>query len=70
MNIKNVKDDLIIKEAIERLIERVKRKTGVKINFGNFTINMHEGQCANIEFTLKDRCFSSKIAKLHGVNNG
>lgn len=70
MNIKNIKDDLVIKEAIERLVERVKRKTGVKINFGNFIINMHEGQCANIEFNLKDRCFSSKIGKFHGVNNG
>ena len=70
MNIKSIKDDLIIKEAVERLIERVKRKTGVKIKFGNFKVNMHEGQCVNIEFNFKDRCFSSKIVNLNGVNNG
>ena len=70
MSIKNIRDELIIKEAVARLIERVKRKTGMKLNFGNFTINMHEGQCANIDFNFKDRCFSSKSLNIHGVKNG
>lgn len=70
MNIKGIRDDLIIKEAIERLVERVKRKTGIKLNFGNFTLNMHEGKCVNIEFNLKDRCFAAKSANLHGGKNG
>ena len=70
MNIKGIRDDLIIKEAIERLVERVKKKTGIKLNFGNFTLNMHEGKCVNIDFNLKDRCFSSKPVKSHGGSNG
>lgn len=70
MNLKGIRDDIIIKEAIERLLDRVKAKTGIRLKFGNFTLNMHEGKCVNIEFNLKDRCFALKTANLHGGNNG
>ena len=52
MNLKGIRDDIIIKEAIERLLDRVKAKTGIRLKFGNFTLKMHEGKCVNIEFNL------------------
>lgn len=70
MNLKGIRDDIIIKEAIERLLDRVKAKTGIRLKFGNFTLKMHEGKCVNIEFNLKDRCFATNTANLHGGKNG
>ena len=70
MNLKGIRDDIIIREAIERLLDRVKAKTRITLKFGNFTINMHAGKCVNIEFNLKDRCFAAKSANLHGGKNG
>ena len=67
MNLKNIKDEIIIREAVERLIESVAKRTKLPMKYGNFTIQIHDGHCANIEFNLKDRCFSSK--GLNGVKN-
>lgn len=69
MNLDNVRDEIVIQEAVERLIKCVSKKTRVSMKYGSFTIQIHDGNCANIEFHMKDRCFSSKDIKKYGFKN-
>ncbi len=61
MNLENVKDEIIIKEAVERLIAYVSKKTYLPMKYGSFVIQVHDGSCANIEFNLKERCFTKNM---------
>jgi hypothetical protein len=70
MNIKKIKDDYLFQEVIERLMNKVKQQTGMNINFGNLTINIHNGQCVSIDYSVKERCFKSSLLKLNGGKNG
>ena len=56
----NFRDETIIKEAVKRLMGCVLRKTKTPMRYGNFTIQVHDGSCAYIEFNLKDRCFKQE----------
>ena len=70
MNLKNIRDEIIIREAVERLTGCVFRKTNLPMKYGTFTIQIHDGHCANIDFNLKDRCFSSKNINPCEVTSG
>ena len=70
----NVRDETIIGEAVKRLMGCVFNKTKIPMKYGSFTIQVHEGNCAYIEFNLKDRCFkhkcfNSKNMGQHGSKN-
>ena len=36
MNLKNIRDEIIIREAVERLIESVAKRTKLPMKYGNF----------------------------------
>lgn len=67
MSLENVRDEIIIKEAVERLTQYVSKKTNLPMKYGSFVIQVHDGNCANIEFNLKERCFSSQ--DMRGAKN-
>jgi hypothetical protein len=61
-----IQDEIIISEAIDRLMKRVKRATGVDMKFGSFNIAIHRGGFNNIEYSLKERCFVLEPKKNRG----
>ena len=67
MNLENIRDEIIIKEAVGRLIKYVSKRTNLSMKYGSFVIQVHDGKFANIEFNLKERCFASESMK--GVKN-
>ena len=69
MHLKNIRDEIIIQEAVGRLIGSVSRQTKLPMKYGSFIIQIHDGRCANIDFSLKNRCFSPKSLYHGGVKN-
>jgi|SaaInlStandDraft_5_1057022.scaffolds.fasta_scaffold88580_3 hypothetical protein len=69
MNIEEVTDDLIIRETVNRLTERVKEMTGLKLTYGEFVLSIYKGRCSKIDFSLKERCFNPRPINNNGDKN-
>jgi hypothetical protein len=55
---KNLKDQIIINEVVNRLIERLKNNLGLNLQYGSFVFHIHEGVCAKIDFNHKDKVYT------------
>jgi hypothetical protein len=69
MQLEDICDEIIVKEAAKRLVSMTKRKTGNDIRFGTFTITIHNNLITTIDFNYRDRCldFNPEKAKRSNV---
>jgi hypothetical protein len=66
MKLENIKDEIIIEEAVSRLKEKVKKSTGIELEHGDLIITLYQGACKKVEFNLRGRCFNKKPILLKG----
>ena len=66
MNLEKIKDEVIIEEAVARLKEKVKERTGIDLDYGDLIITLYQGTCKKVEFNLRGRCFDKKPILLQG----
>jgi hypothetical protein len=66
MKLEKIKDEVIIEEAVARLKEKVKKRTGIDLEYGDLIITLYQGACKKVEFNLRGRCFNKKPILLQG----